>query len=205
MSEENRKSVPEALADQVKAVVERAQDETGKLMDSLVQESEKLRDQTLKRAGETVHEAQERIEDVRGMVEGVRSKATDTLDHLEQVFEDRVSRALKRLGVPGRDDLRSIAERLDDINRRLQALAKERQAAAQTAPAPQDDLQLINGIGPVLESKLKAAGIHCYRQIAQLTDVEIGDLPVDVLRRIRREDWAAQARELHARKYGEAF
>ena len=209
MSEENRQSIPEALADQVKAVVDRAQDETGKLMDSLVKESGKLRDQTLKRAGETVQEAQERMEDVREMVEGVRDKATGALDHLEQIFEDRVSRALKRLGVPTRDDLRGIAHRLEEINAQIKTLVNDQQAAALTASAAEpDDLKLISGIGPVLEGKLNAAGIRCYRQIAGLTDADIDHLESEVIHlsgRIRRDDWVAQARELHTRKYGETL
>lgn len=209
MSEENRKSVPETMADQVKAVMDRAQDETGKLMGSLVKESEKLRDQTLKLAGETVHEAQERMEEVREIVEGVRGKATDTLDHLEQIFEDRVSRALKRLGVPTRDDLRGIAHRLEEINESIKALVHDQQVAAMTGSAVEkDDLKLISGIGPVLEGKLNAAGISHYRQIAVLTDADIDHLESEVIHfsgRIRRDDWVAQAREFHARKYGESL
>ena len=209
MSKENRKNVPETMVDQVKAVVDRAQDETGKLMGSLVKESEKLRDQTLKLAGETVHEAQERLDEVREMVEGVRGKATDTLDHLEQIFEDRVSRALKRLGVPTRDDLQGIAHRLEEINENIKALAHDQQAAAMIAPAAEkDDLKLISGIGPVLEGKLYAAGLSHYRQIAVLTDADIDHLESAVIHfsgRIRRDDWVAQARELHARKYGESL
>lgn len=205
MNEENRQSVPEILAEQVKAAAQRAQQVTDQQVDAWVEEREKLRDQAVQWAEDATQQAQQRIAEIGHSLEGVRDKAAGAFGQLEQIFEERVSRALQRLGVPSRDDLRGIAERLDDINRRVQALAEERQAAAQTAPVPQDDLQLINGIGPVLESKLKAAGIHCYQQIAQLTDAEIGDLPAEVIRRIHREDWAAQARELHARKYGEAL
>ena len=209
MSEENGKSVPEIMADQVKGVVDRAQEETGKLMESLVKESEKLRDQTLKRAEETVHEVKGRMDEMRGMVTGVRNKATDALDNLEQIFEDRVSRALKRLGVPTRDDLRGIAHRLEEINDRIKALAHDRQVATLAAPTlEKDDLQLISGVGPVLEGKLNAAGIHHYRQIAMLSDADIDHLESAVIHfsgRIRRDDWIAQARELHTRKYGESL
>ncbi|HAS51938.1 MAG TPA: hypothetical protein DCS21_09450 [Gammaproteobacteria bacterium] len=208
MSEENRKNSPETLADQVKGVIDRAQEETGKLMESLVKEGEKLREQTLHLAGDTINEAQERMDDVREIVEGVRGKATDTLDHLEQIFEDRVSRALKRLGVPTRDDLRGIAQRLEEINERIRALAHDRQAVAMSAAVEKDDLKLINGIGPVLEGKLNAAGMSHYRQLAVLTDADIEHLEAEVIHssgRIRRDDWVAQARELHARKYGESL
>ena len=115
MSDDTEKKAPESVAGQVKAAVGKAQEETGKLMDSLVKEGEKLRDQTLKLAGDTVGEMKERMNEVRGVVEGVRTKATDTLDNLEQLFEERVARALKRLGVPTRDDLKGIANRLEEI------------------------------------------------------------------------------------------
>jgi predicted flap endonuclease-1-like 5' DNA nuclease len=74
--------------------------------------------------------------------------------------------------------------------------------------AEKDDLKLISGIGPVLEGKLNAAGIGCYRQIAVLTDTDIDHLESEVIHlsgRIRRDEWVAQARELHARKYGESL
>ena len=76
------------------------------------------------------------------------------------------------------------------------------------APAerPGDNLQVINGLGPAMERKLKAFGITTYRQLTALTDVEIERLEQDILRsrgRIAREDWIGQAREAHLRQYGE--
>ncbi|HQA27120.1 MAG TPA: phasin family protein, partial [Candidatus Competibacteraceae bacterium] len=112
MSDDIEKKDPESVSEQVRSVVGKAQEETGKLVGSLVKEGEKFRDQTLKLAGATVGEMKGRVEEVRGMVEGVKTKAVDTLDNLEQLFEDRVARALKRLGVPTRDDLQDIAKRL---------------------------------------------------------------------------------------------
>jgi poly(hydroxyalkanoate) granule-associated protein len=207
MSDDIKKKTAESVAGQVKAVVDKAQEESGKLMDSLVKEGEKLRDQTIKLAGDTVGEMKERMDEVRGMVEGVRTKATDTLDNLEQLFEERVARALKRLGVPTRDDLKGIAKRLEEINSRVKALANDRQAAAMTVRAAEkDDLKMISGIGPVLEGKLNADGVRSYRQIAVLTDADIDRLESEVIHfsgRIRRDDWIGQAKELHAKKYGE--
>ena len=115
MSDNTEKQAPESVTDQLRAVVDKAQEEAGKVVDSLVREGEKLRDQTLKLAGDKVDEMKERVEEVRGMVEDVKTKAADTLDNLEQLFEERVARALKRLGVPTRDDLQGIARRLDEI------------------------------------------------------------------------------------------
>jgi hypothetical protein len=131
----------------------------------------------------------------------------DILDHLEQIFEDRVLRSLKRLGVPTRDDLQGIARRLQEINGRIRELAGDRQATLTAQIAESDDLKQINGIGPVLEGKLRAAGIQRYAQIAVLTDTDIEQLETKVIHlsgRIRRDDWIGQARALHTKKYGEA-
>ena len=130
----------------------------------------------------------------------------EALDHLEQIFEGRVLRALRRLGVPTRDDLQDIARRLEEINAQLRELANDRQATLSAPVAESDDLKLINGIGPVLEGKLNSVGIHRYQQIAALTDADIEQLETEVIHlsgRIRRDDWIGQARVLHAKKYGE--
>lgn len=209
MSNHTEKRASESVADQLRTVADKAQEEAGKAVDSLLEEGEKLRDQTLKLAGETVDEVKERVRDVRDMVEGVKTRAADTLDNLEQLFEERVARALKRLGVPSRDDLQGIARRLEEMNRALEALAEERRAAAAAAPpAEEDDLKLISGIGPVLEGKLQNAGITTYQQIATLTDPEIDRLETEIAHlsgRIRRDDWISQAKTLYLRKYGRSL
>ena len=60
---------------------------------------------------------------VRGAVESkvgqARERATDTWDRLEKVFEDRVQRALTKLGVPGRDDLAELTRKVDTLTAEL--------------------------------------------------------------------------------------
>ena len=209
MSHDTEKQAPESVADQIRAVVDKAQEKAGEVVDSLVKEGEKLRDQTRKLAEEKVGEVKERVEEVREMVEGAKTKAVDTLDNLEQLFEERVARALKRLGVPTRDDLQNIAKRLEAMNDLIQGLAQEGEGAEETAPgAEKDDLKLISGIGPVLEGKLNGAGITSYQQIAALSDDEIERLESDVINfsgRIQRDDWIGQAKTLYLKKYGKTI
>jgi len=175
----------------------------------MVKEGGKLRDQTLKLAEEKVDDVKERMDEVRDMVEGVKTRAADTLDNLEQLFEERVARALKRLGVPTREDLQGIAKRLEAMNDLIQGLAQEGEGAEEAAPgAEKDDLKLISGIGPVLEGKLNGAGITTYQQIAALTDDEIERLESEVINfsgRIHRDDWIGQAKTLYLKKYGKAI
>ncbi|MBZ4195076.1 MAG: phasin family protein [Candidatus Contendobacter sp.] len=202
MKSDTVKKTAGAVAAQVKTVVDKAQEETGKLMDSLVKEGEK------------------RVDEARSIVESAKTKAGDTLDNLEQLFEERVARALKQLGVPTRDDVQGIARRLDEINDRIKALTSAPPppvadpapvVAADPAPASvpitpeKDDLKLINGIGPALEGKLYAAGICSYRQLITLSAAEIERVESEVIHfsgRIGRDDWIHQARELYAKKYG---
>ena len=76
--------------------------------------------------------------------------------------------------------------------------ASETKAIAQT-PISQDDLQLIVGVGPGLEKKLRDAGITSYSQIAALTPAEIAKLEANVVKftgRITRDDWIGQAQQL---------
>ena len=94
----------------------RAQEEGTKLFDSLIKEGSKLEQKTRKLATG-------QVDAVRGAVESgvgqVRERATDTWDKLEKVFEDRVQRALVKLGVPSREDLTDLSSRVEALTAEL--------------------------------------------------------------------------------------
>ena len=94
----------------------RAQAEGGKLFESLVRDGLSLEQTARKFTGA-------RAEFVRDAVEGkvgqARERAADTWDKLEKVFEDRVQRALVKLGVPGRDDLNALTDRVERLTEEL--------------------------------------------------------------------------------------
>lgn len=87
------------------------------------------------------------------------------------------------------------------------------EVAAETVPEPEpeqatepDDLQRIDGIGPVLERTLHGLGITTFRQIASLTPDQARRVGAEFGQfrdRIEREGWVEQARALHEAKYGE--
>ncbi len=66
----------------------------------------------------------------------------------------------------------------------------------------EDDLSLLSGVGPVLEKKLREAGITTFRQIAELTPEAAKELDekLKLRGRIEREEWIEQAKELMAGK-----
>lgn len=102
---------------------QRAQHEGSKLFDTLVKEGSGFENATRKMATGRVDAVRDAVEDRVGTV---RERAVDTWDRLEKVFEERVQRALTRLGVPGREDLAELSARVDALTRALQ----QRQAAA---------------------------------------------------------------------------
>lgn len=93
----------------------RAQAEGTKLFESLVREGVNMEQTARKFAGGRAEEARAAVENSVGQARG---RAADTWDRLEGVFEDRVQRALVKLGVPGRED---VAE----LNRRVETLTAE--------------------------------------------------------------------------------
>lgn len=101
---------------------QRAQHEGSKLFDALVKEGSTIETATRKLATGRVDAVRDAVEERVGTV---RERAVDTWDRLEKVFEERVQRALTRLGVPSREDLVELTERVDQLTRAI----KQRGAA----------------------------------------------------------------------------
>jgi poly(hydroxyalkanoate) granule-associated protein len=97
----------------------KAQGEGGKLFEALVREGSHLEQKTRRIATG-------KVDEVRGAVETgvtqVRERTQETWDRLEQVFENRVSQALSKLGVPGRKELDELLKRVDELNREVRKL-----------------------------------------------------------------------------------
>jgi poly(hydroxyalkanoate) granule-associated protein len=111
----------------------KAQAEGGKLFESLVKEGAALDARTRKVTDAKVAEARNSVEATLGQV---RERSQETWDKLEKVFEDRVSRALGRLGVPGRDEIRSLSSKVDALAgevRKLNGGAAPKKRAAKAA------------------------------------------------------------------------
>lgn len=97
----------------------RAQAEGTKLFEGLVKEGLSLEQTARKLAGNRADVVRDAVESRVGQA---RERAADTWDRLEKVFEDRVQRALLKLGVPGRDDLAALVDRVDALNAELRRL-----------------------------------------------------------------------------------
>ena len=119
----------------------RAQSEGRKLFESLVEEGERLDRQARSSAGRRADDA---IQAFGSSVEEARVRAGDTWDKWEQAFDERMQRALVRLGVPGRDEIarlnRQVEELAAELKRQGRAAAPRKsaakKAATRTARAP---------------------------------------------------------------------
>ena len=97
----------------------KAQAQGGKVFEKLVKEGVSLQRRT-----QAV--AEERIGDVAGkmtaMADGVTTKAGQKWDRLESIFEQRVEKALRKLGVPSSRDTDALIRRIDALHAQVEAL-----------------------------------------------------------------------------------
>ena len=110
----------------------RAQAEGTKLFEALVKEGLSLEQTARKFAGGRADVVRDAVESRVGQA---RERAVDTWDRLEKVFEDRVQRALVKLGVPNRDDLGALVDRVDALNAELRKLGGTAAKTARKTPA----------------------------------------------------------------------
>jgi poly(hydroxyalkanoate) granule-associated protein len=100
----------------------KAQSEGSKFYETLLKEGSAVEKMTRKTAAEKVEEVRDAVET---KVTQVKERAADTLDKLEKVFEDRVSKALGKLGIPGRHELNDLSKRVEQLHAALQNLDKK--------------------------------------------------------------------------------
>ena len=121
----------------------RTQDEGGKLFETLVQEGQAVDARMKKTADEKIEPPKSGVETMKGKVEEIREKATGAWNKLEEVFQARVARALRRLGVPTRDDIQQLFQQVDllsqniqELNQAAKAETKAKKVRALRSPEP---------------------------------------------------------------------
>jgi len=97
----------------------KSQEEGNRVYEALIREGEAIQKKTRKITEDKVTE--------------MAAKATGTWDKLEQVFENRVSKALNSLGVPTKADIESLSKRVAQLKAEVEKLNKG--GSAKPAPA----------------------------------------------------------------------
>ncbi len=114
----------------------KAQAEGCKAYETLVKEGLSIQRKTQAVAEERINEATQRMS---SMANEIGSKAAGQWDKLENIFEDRVAKALGKLGVPSARDIETLMERIDALTQQVHQLhpgSAMPKAAKPTAKAP---------------------------------------------------------------------
>jgi predicted flap endonuclease-1-like 5' DNA nuclease len=182
-------------------------------------QSEKA-EQTLNRARETFRE-----DFLTVSRENERLKATeDNTKNLQEQFQQQLAASQSTINELQKnyretgDELLMIRLQKQKIEIELEEFKKQQretkeprysdfisgqQLTEQQEPFEKDDLKIINGIGPGIESKLNKAGIFSFRQISELTEEKIQQV-ASIIEffpgRITRDRWVEQASKLYLDK-----
>ncbi len=123
----------------------KAQEEGGKVFEALVREGASLQKKTQ-------GIAEERISAVTGkmtsMADGMSHKAGAQWDKLESIFEQRVAKALNKMGVPSSKDVDALIKRIDGLSAKV---------GSKAAPAAKKKAAVKRAVKPVTEAPAKRA------------------------------------------------
>ena len=111
------------------AAFTKAQNEGGKVFETLAKEGLSIQRKKQAAAEEKITEATSKM---ANMATGITSKATGQWDKLENIFEERVAKALNKLGVPSSKDVDALIARIDELNKNVQQLSAKAAASAKS-------------------------------------------------------------------------
>lgn len=110
----------------------KAQEEGHKVFNALVKEGNSIQKRTMRVTEDKMNEVTSRVGKLAG---GFQKQATGTWDKLEMVFEERVERALTRLGVPTNKEIAELTARVEQLTASVQKLSGVRPVARVRKPA----------------------------------------------------------------------
>jgi len=93
----------------------RAEEEGSKLFDTLVDVGKDLESKT-KDISET------RVEEIK---ERVRSRTGETMGKMEKAFDERLNKALSKLGIPNKREVEALQKRVQELTAALEELSEE--------------------------------------------------------------------------------
>ncbi|MDM0038534.1 phasin family protein [Variovorax sp. J22G21] len=106
----------------------KAQQEGSKVFESLVKDGAGMQKKTQQAAEETLAQAQARMS---GFASEFGAKAVGQWGKLENIFEERVAKALEKIGVPSAAEIQALKARVTELEARLAS-----QSPAGSAPHP---------------------------------------------------------------------
>jgi poly(hydroxyalkanoate) granule-associated protein len=129
----------------------KAQEEGTKVFETLVKEGGSIQMRTRAVAEEKIGEVTGKVTKVAGEVS---KQATQSWDKLEQVFEQRVERALNRLGVPSSKEVQALTARVEELNASVQALGGKPVKAATRKTSKPTKTAKVAPVAPVAKASI---------------------------------------------------
>ncbi len=107
----------------------KAQEEGDNVFARLVKEGTDLQKRTKQLAKGKVADATDTVND---LADNDSDHASASWDKLEQVFEDRVSRSLKSLGVPTQKDIQALTKRVEELSKAVASFSAKKVSTAES-------------------------------------------------------------------------
>ncbi len=104
-----------------------AEEEGGKLFKSLVDRGEDLESRGRR-------EVESTVKDVKSGVKKTVGKVEDVWEDLGEGLDERITSVLHRIGVPSRDEIQTLTQRIEDLSAKVEKLVPKK-ATARRSPA----------------------------------------------------------------------
>lgn len=114
----------------------KAQEEGSKVFEALVKDGMGMQTKSQAMAEAKLAEAASKM---TSMAQGMTERATGQWDKLENIFEDRVAKALKKLGVPSAQDVAVLTARVEELSKLVQTLVAQQEPAVKAKRATKPD------------------------------------------------------------------
>jgi poly(hydroxyalkanoate) granule-associated protein len=105
----------------------RTQQEGGKFFDALVEEGVRIQEKTHAYTQEQMKQARDQA---TPWMEAARKRTNAAMGKIEQAFDERIARAMKRMNMPSQQDVQALSARIDALAQELRA---SRAAGTKTA------------------------------------------------------------------------
>jgi len=96
----------------------KAQEEGSKVFDTLVKDGSKLQETTMQAQAKMAEAAAK----ASAMASDMGQRASGQFDRLEGIFEERVAKALHRMGLPNAQDMADLQARVDALEAEVKVL-----------------------------------------------------------------------------------
>lgn len=93
----------------------RAEEEGSKFFDNLVDTGKEVESRTRDKSESRVEEIKERV----------RNRTGETMDRMEKAFDERLNKALSRLGIPNKREVEALQQRVQELTAALDQMSGE--------------------------------------------------------------------------------